>query len=60
MNIKNETINTLLAGGTELTKKMDNLLGVSNIVNSLNIKKRGLPLWKIHRRQLKENATIKK
>ena len=47
MNIKNETINTLLAGGTELTKKMDNLLGVSNIVNSLNIKKRGLPLWKI-------------
>ena len=47
MNIKNETINTLLAGGTELTKKMDDLFGVSNIVQSLNIKKKGLSLDKI-------------
>ena len=47
MNIKNETINTLLAGGTELTKKMDDLFGVSNIIQSLNIKKRGLSLDKI-------------
>lgn len=47
MNIKNETINTLLAGGAELTKKMDNLIGVSNIIQSLNIKKKGLSLDKI-------------
>ena len=47
MNITNETINTLLAGGAELTKKMDNLLGFSDIIQSLNIKKKGLALEKI-------------
>lgn len=47
MNIKNETINTLRTGGTELTKKMDNLLGFSKVIQSLNIKKKGLPLEKI-------------
>jgi transposase len=47
MNIANENINTLCAGGTELTKKMDNLLGLSGIIQSLEIKKKGLPLEKI-------------
>lgn len=42
-----ENINTLCAGGTELTKKMDNSLGLSKIIQSLNIKKKGLPMEKI-------------
>jgi len=40
-------INTLFAGGTELTKKMDSTLGLSKIIQSLNMKKKGLPLEKI-------------
>jgi len=47
MNIENESINTLNAGGTELTKKMDNQLGLSNIIKSLEIKRKGLALDKI-------------
>jgi len=40
----NEGINTLDAGGTELTKKMDGLLGLSGIIQSPGTKRRGLPL----------------
>ena len=38
---------TLHAGGTELTKQMDDTLGLSKIIQSMNIKKKGLPLEKI-------------
>jgi len=47
MNITNESINTLRAGGVELTKKMDDTLGFSNIIQLLNIKKKGVPLEKL-------------
>jgi len=47
MNIVNENINTLYAGGTELTKRMDDLLGLSGIIQSLEIKRKGLALDKI-------------
>ena len=47
MDIANESINTVYAGGTELTRKMDNLLGLSGIIQSLEINKKGLALDKI-------------
>lgn len=47
MNIANGGINTRHAGGTELTKKMDNQLELSGIIRSLEIKEKGLPLDKI-------------
>jgi transposase len=47
MDISCESINALYAGGTELTKKMDSQLGLSNIIQSRGIKKKGLTLDKI-------------
>jgi len=47
MNNAYECINTLHAGGTELTKKMDNQIGLSHLINALEIKRKGLPLDKI-------------
>jgi hypothetical protein len=44
MNIANESINTLHAGGTEPTKKMDNLLGLSDIVHLLKSREK-VWLW---------------
>lgn len=47
MNGTYECINTLHAGGTELVKKMDAQIAFSRIINTLKIKKKGLPLDKI-------------
>jgi len=47
MNIANENIKALRAGGTELTKLMDKRTGLSKIIQELEIKKKGLELEKI-------------
>lgn len=47
MDIVGQNIKTLCAGGTLLTKKMDNKLELSKIIRDLNIKQKGLSLEKI-------------
>ena len=47
MDIINQNIKTLCAGGTLLTKKMDSKLGLSKIIRDMKIKDKGLSLEKI-------------
>ncbi|MBU4266753.1 MAG: IS1634 family transposase [Candidatus Altiarchaeota archaeon] len=43
----NGSIKALRAGGTELTRRMDRKTGLSDVINSMNLKQRGVPLDKI-------------
>jgi|LGVF01.1.fsa_nt_gb hypothetical protein len=46
------------AGGTELTKKMDSQLELSDIIQSLEIKKKGLAVDKIHLSQVSAKIDV--
>jgi len=47
MDIMNRDIKALRAGGTELTKRMDKKTGLSDVINSMGLKQKGVPLDKI-------------
>jgi len=47
MDIVNGSIKALRAGGTELTRRMDKKTGLSDVINSMDLKQKGVPLDKI-------------